>query len=103
MAPVKKDPFMTVVELMKYANNNLGVNIKIRTTRNILLHAGLPGRKPAKKPWISKNNRSARLKFTKDHKDWTVEQWKRIFYSDETKNNLFGYDGIKYVRRPAHT
>lgn len=51
---VKKDPFVTAVEVMNYANKNLGMNIKIRTARNILINEGLRGRRPAKKPWISK-------------------------------------------------
>uniref|UniRef100_A0A914ENH6 Tc1-like transposase DDE domain-containing protein n=1 Tax=Acrobeloides nanus TaxID=290746 RepID=A0A914ENH6_9BILA len=33
---------------------------------------GIPGQKTSKKPWISKKTRMARLKFAKEHKDWTV-------------------------------
>ena len=98
---VKRDPFMTAVDLRPYAEDHLGVNMAIRTARNILLREGLRGRIPAKKPWISKKNRSARLKFAIAHKDWTVRQWARILWSDESKNNLFGSDGIRFVRRPA--
>jgi transposase len=98
---VKKDPFMTAVHLRKYAEDHLGVNMAIRTARRILIRARLPARIPAKKPWISKKNRVARLKFAREHKDWTVRQWSRILWSDESKNNLFGSDGIRFVRRPA--
>lgn len=97
----KKDPFMTAVEVRQYAQDNLGLTMTDRTARNILIRAGLRGRVPAKKPWISKKNRAARMKFANDHKDWTVQQWARILWSDESKNNLFGSDGIRFVRRPA--
>lgn len=36
------------------------------------------------------------------YKRWAVEQWKRVIWSDETKINLVGSDGIKWVwRRPG--
>lgn len=98
---VKKDPFMTAVQMVQYARDHLNLNISDWTGRRILIKAGLRGRTPAKKPWISKKNRAARLKFAKEHKDWTIEQWKRILWSDESKNNLFGSDGRRFVRRPA--
>lgn len=98
---VKKDPFMTAVDLAQYAQDNLGLNFTPMTARRMLIASGLRGRIPAKKPWISKKNRLARLKFAREHKDWTVAQWARILWSDESKNNLFGSDGIRFVRRPA--
>ena len=60
---VKKDPFMTAVEVRQYAQDNFGITMTDRTARNILIRAGLRGRVPAKKPLISKKNRTARLKF----------------------------------------
>uniref|UniRef100_A0A914E4I6 Transposase Tc1-like domain-containing protein n=1 Tax=Acrobeloides nanus TaxID=290746 RepID=A0A914E4I6_9BILA len=95
---VKKDPFMTAVDLAQYAQDNLGLNFTPMTARRMLIASGLRGRIPAKKPWISKKNRLARLKFAREHKDWTVAQWARILWSDESKNNLFGSDGIRHPR-----
>ncbi len=31
------------------------------------------------------------------HKDWTVEDWERVVWSDETKINCLGSDGCKWV------
>ena len=62
--------------------------------------ANLPAAKPSKKPWISKKNVKARLKFARDHLDWSVADWGRVLWSDESKFNLFSSDGIRYVRRP---
>ena len=45
----KKDPFMTAVDLRKYAQDNLGVVMTDRMARNILLREGFRGRRPAKK------------------------------------------------------
>ena len=36
------------------------------------------------------------------HKDWTVEDWERVIWSDETKINCLGSDGCKWVwKRPG--
>jgi hypothetical protein len=90
---VKKDPFMTAVNLMEYANDTLGVNIKIRTARNILIKAGFRGRRPAKKPWISKKNRSARLKFywlkmNKCMKNLKFLSYARLFAATVSNNGI---------------
>ena len=98
---VKKNPFMTAVELARHAQETLNVSMSVWTARRLLVRAGLPARIPAKKSWILKKNRKARVAFAKAHEHWTVHQWARILFSDETKNNLFGSDGIRFVRRPA--
>ncbi len=49
-----------------------------------------------KKPAISEKNRKERLAFAKYHKNWTVEDWKTVIFSDETKINRFGSDGLTW-------
>lgn len=77
-----------------------GVDVSVSTTKRRLADAKLYGRRPAKKPLISKKNRMARLHFAKTHQHWTSKEWSKVLWSDESKFLLFGSDGIKYVRRP---
>ena len=35
------------------------------------------------------------------HKEWTLEDWKRVVWSDETKINRLGSDGRKWVWKKA--
>ena len=58
---------------------------------------------PAQNPLTSFKNRKLRLAFAKAHQNWTVDQWKNILFSDESKFNLFGSDGKKRVWRPKNT
>ena len=37
------------------------------------------------------------LKFAKYHENWTVEDWKRVLWSDETKINRIGSDRRVYI------
>jgi len=50
-----------------------------------------------KKPRLSVKHRKARLAFALEHQTWTVEQWKQVVWSDETKINRLGSDGKEYV------
>jgi transposase len=55
-----------------------------------------------KKPLLSEANICKRLSWAKAHVDWTVEDWKRVCFSDETPFTLFQSYGRKIVwRRPG--
>ena len=41
----------------------------------------------------------SQLKFVTEHVIWTEEQWDCIYFSDESKFNLFGCDRRSLVRR----
>ncbi|CAK9798382.1 Transposable element Tc1 transposase [Anthophora plagiata] len=45
------------------------------------------------KPMLSKKNVKARLAFAKKYKDWTIDQWRHVIWSDETKINRISSDG----------
>ncbi|KAG1107270.1 hypothetical protein G6F40_010074 [Rhizopus arrhizus] len=49
--------------------------------------------------WIHINHL---LECVNDHQDWTVEEWRKVVFSDETKINVWGSDGCKYYwKRPS--
>ena len=50
-----------------------------------------------KKPLLSTRHRQRRLAFALKYRNWTVEDWKRVIGSDETKINRFGSDGRQWV------
>ena len=52
-----------------------------------------------RKPLISEATGKERLQYAKEHKDWTVEQWKKVMWSDESRFTLFQSDGSIRVRR----
>ena len=52
---------------------------------------------PARKPLLSNKNIKARLEFGLKYQEWTVDDWRKVMFSDETKVNLMGSDGRKYT------
>lgn len=69
-----------------------GTSISADTARRILKEDGLKSYSKMKKPNLSAAHRRNRLKWAERHANWTVEDWKRVIWSDETKINRFGSD-----------
>ena len=51
----------------------------------------------SKYPVLTGKHCKACLDFVYAHKDWTIEDWKKVIWSDETKINHLGSDGHKWV------
>lgn len=98
----KNEPFLGSSRIKRRISEELGVEVSSRTVRGRLLEGNLLGRRPAKKPLLSKKNRRARLKFAQTHVHWVEHDWKKIIWSDESKFCLIKSDGINYVRRPKN-
>ncbi|CAD6196836.1 unnamed protein product [Caenorhabditis auriculariae] len=75
----------------------------VSTVKRRLNAAGIMGRRPVKKPLISEKNRAARVKWAKEHLNWTRQDWNKILWSDESKFLLFGSDGIQWNLVPVLT
>lgn len=74
-----------------------GISDSPQTIRNVLRDSGLKAKKKPQKPALSARHRKARLDFALRHKEWTIEDWKEVVWSDETKINRICSDGIKYT------
>jgi transposase len=83
----------TSVEIRKKLEADLQVTVCNNTVCNALREAGLGAVEKESKPMLSSKNIKARLQFAKRHQDWTINDWKRVIWSDETKINCFGSDG----------
>lgn len=79
-------------------------SVSVSTYRRALYRAGYHGRVKRKKPLLKKTHRQRRLAFAKAHSQWTVDQWKPVIWSDESKFNVFGSDGRQYCwRKPGES
>ena len=87
----------TAVDMAKRITETSGKKISAQTVRNILKQNGLVARVKKKRPLLSKRNRKLRLEFAQKYSQWTVSDWKKIIFSDETKINRLGSDGRKWI------
>jgi len=85
------------VQATKELRNITNIPISVSTVRRNLKEAGLKAVVKRKRPFLRPHHRKARLEFAESHKEWTLEDWKRIIWSDETKINRLGSDGRKWM------
>ena len=69
---------------LKDITNILGHQISEITLRRRRSQAGLESHIAAQKPELRAENVVKRLEWAINHKDWTVEDWKRVIWSDES-------------------
>ncbi|KAF7652311.1 hypothetical protein LDENG_00098550 [Lucifuga dentata] len=81
--------------------NSESKNISTCTMRRELQGLGLNSCVALRKPLICQANQKKRLQFAREHKDWTLELWKKVMWSDESRFTLFQSDGHIRVRREA--
>ena len=64
-----------------------------------LLAANLPARTPRRKSLKTEVIKAKRLQFALDHRDWSVDDWKRVCFTDETWMQIRENGRLQFVRR----
>lgn len=79
--------------------NLFATKISACTMWRYFLRMGLHGHIRRMKPYLSMKHKWDRRKWARKHAKWIEEKWKKVWFSDEFKFNLFGSDGRLYCRR----
>ncbi|KAG0752642.1 hypothetical protein G6F57_018249 [Rhizopus arrhizus] len=90
---VTKNRVPSAVKVTESLENDIGKKLGVETVRRALRKAGLGAIEKPKKPLLSVKNIRNRLSWCITHKDWAVDDWKHVIWSDETKINRFNSDG----------
>ena len=61
-----------------------GIEISATTVHRVLKKAGFRKTKPTRKPGLTQKMKDDRLRWCLEHKDWTLDDWKNVVWSDET-------------------
>ena len=85
-----KDRFKSCTEIKWVMNSTSCVNVSRQTVSRQLQEIRLFNRTPRKKPLVSSKNKKKKLEFANRYVIWTYENWVKVFFSDESKFNLFG-------------
>ncbi len=74
-------------------NQVMQKTISEHTTHRTLKQMGNSSRRPHRVPLLSAKNRKRRIQFIQAHQNWTIEDWKNIAWSDESRFLLQHSDG----------
>ncbi len=79
-----------------------GQPVSAQTICRTLHQIGLHGCHPRRKPLLKMMHKKAHKQFAEDKQTKDMDYWNHVLWSDETKINLFGSDGVKSVwRKPG--
>lgn len=67
--------------------------------RRALIRNGLHGGVATRKPLLKKTKLTEQLKYGQRHKNRNSDKWKRVFWSDESKFELFATKQRQHVQR----
>lgn len=95
----KRNRKLTAPQIAAEFNSNRATSISVSTVKSRLRSAGMNGRIAAKKPLLREINRRKRLQWAREHKNWSVNDWRRVLWTDESKFELFGSKRRVFVRR----
>lgn len=87
----------TAIQLTRNLKDSTKIDVSPYTICRALKEAGMKAVTKKKKPYLTPRHIRQRLEFGLRHQHWTVEDWKRVIWSDETKINRLGSDGREWV------
>ncbi len=99
---VRDDRKATVTQITTHYNQGMQNTISEHTTRRTLKQMGSSSRRPHQVPLLSAKNRKQRLQFTQAHQNWTIEDWKNVAWSDESRFLLQHSDGRFQILHKEH-
>lgn len=89
----------TAAKVTAELNSHLNITVSTKTVRRELHKSNFYGRAAIAKPFITEKNAKLRKKWCRDYKNWTLDDWKNVIWSDESSFTLFPTNGRVYVWR----
>lgn len=108
----RDDRFMVLAALRNRHQTAVNVNNHLREVRNVqisewtvrrrLRDANLKAYRPATGPKLAPRHKQARLQYSRNHVDWTLGDWSRVLFTDESRICLSSDDRRgRVLRRPG--
>ncbi|GFV20375.1 transposable element Tcb1 transposase [Trichonephila clavipes] len=89
-------------QILKQWTLTSNVSVRPRTVRGRLLEIGLRGCKARPKPLVTEFQRKRQLTWAREHSLWTIKDWEKVIFSDESQFCISGNQSSAYVRRRTH-
>jgi transposase len=90
----------TIFTTPRRIRRKLGLDLSVSTIDRILIRHGLFGRVARHKHTYTAEEKAERLKFARDHEDWSKDAWMQVIFADEKQFLGEGFAGQVWCRRP---
>ena len=100
---VRKNNRQSAEQIKNKFQEKTEMQVSTRTIRRNLHELNIFFRIPASKPLLSDKQRENRLNWCIEKKDWSVNKWKSVIWSDESRFTIFKNDGPGCVWRTPGT
>lgn len=101
VSTILRNRFLTAVDAKNQHLRAGGNNLSTDTVRRRLAEANLKPLRPANGPKLERQHINSRLSYGREHQAWTLDDWSRVMFSDESRFCLYKHDGRNRVyRRP---
>uniref|UniRef100_A0A0E9WIF3 Transposase Tc1-like domain-containing protein n=1 Tax=Anguilla anguilla TaxID=7936 RepID=A0A0E9WIF3_ANGAN len=94
-----RDRKATSSQIQNLLNKERKTPISKSTVKRRLSCSGLRGRVAVSKPLLRRGNRAKCLGWAKKYQHFTVDDWKKVLFTDESKFEIYGSNRRVYVRR----
>ncbi len=88
---------MSAASIAAEAEGLGGQPVSAQAKRRTLHQIGLHRCRPRRKPLLKRMRKKTRKQFAEDKQTKDIDYWNHVLWSDETKINVFGSDGVKRV------
>ena len=72
-------------------------SVSDRTVRRALTANGVRSYVKKKKPWLTTAQKAKRMKFCREVKNWTDDDWSKVLFSDESSFDVCGPAATRYT------
>ncbi len=96
---VRDDRKATVTQITTRYNQDMQNTISEHTTHRTLKQMGYSRGRTHRVPFLSAKNRKQRIQFTQTYQNWTIEDWKNVAWSDESRFLLRHSDVVRIWRK----
>ncbi|CAI9567729.1 unnamed protein product [Staurois parvus] len=96
---VQRSRQLSAESIAKDLQTSCGLQMSPTTVCRELHGMGFHGRAAASKPSITKCNAKRQMPWCKARHHWTLEQWRRVFWSDQSRFSVWQSDGCVWVWR----
>jgi len=85
------------IDATKTLQEMTNTSFTVKTVCRVLHGVGMKAVTKRKQSFLSKKHRRMRMDYAEAYQHWTVDDWKRVVWTNETKVNHLGSDGKQWV------